>query len=46
MAETKDYRKEFVETEQGQVPVDTALGILRYYYQEDILLALYDFAYE
>ena len=46
MAETKDYRKEFVETEQGQVPVDTALGLLRYYYQEDILLALYDFAYE
>ena len=46
MAEIKDYSKEFVQTEQGQVPVNTALSLLRYYYQEDILLALYDFAYE
>lgn len=46
MAGTKDYCNDFIETEQGQVPVKTALDLLRYYYQEDILLGLYDFAEE
>lgn len=44
MATTKDYSKEYVETEQGVMPVKTALEFLRYYYQEDVLLALYAYA--
>ena len=46
MGGIKDYSKEFIETEQGKVPVNTALNLLRYYYQEDILLGLYDYAVE
>ena len=46
MGGIKDYSKEFIETEQGKVPVETALNLLRYYYQEDILLGLYDYADE
>ena len=46
MAQTKDNSKVYVVTEQGRMPVKTALDFLRYYYQEDVLLALYDYADE
>ena len=46
MVGTRDYCNDFIETEQGRVPVNTALDLLRYYYQEDILLGLYEFAEE
>ena len=46
MAGIKDYCNAYIETDQGQVPVSTALDLLRYYYQEDILLGLYDYAEE
>ncbi len=46
MVSIKDYSKEYIETEKGKVPVNTALDFLRYYYQEDILLGLYDYADE
>ena len=44
MASNNDYSNDFIETEQGRVPVKTALELLRFYYQEDILLGLYDYA--
>ena len=44
MVSNNDYCNDFIETEQGRVPVKTALEFLRYYYQEDILLGLYDYA--
>jgi hypothetical protein len=46
MVSIKDYSKEYIETEKGKMPVNTALDFLRYYYQEDILLGLYDYADE
>ena len=44
MASNNDNCNDFIETEQGRVPVKTALELLRFYYQEDILLGLYDYA--
>lgn len=44
MACNNDNCNDFIETEQGKVPVKTALELLRFYYQEDILLGLYDYA--
>ena len=44
MACNNDNCNDFIETEQGRVPVTTALELLRFYYQADILLGLYDYA--
>ena len=40
----KNYRHEFIETEQGQVSVAKALSILLVYYVDDLVMGLYDYA--
>lgn len=45
MSAGKDYEKEYIMTLQGEMPVSVALLVLKYRYEDDIVAALYDYAF-
>ena len=45
MSAVKDYAKEYIMTLQGEMPVSVALLVLKYRYEDDIVAALYDYAF-
>ena len=45
MSAQKDYAKEYIMTIQGEMPVSVALLVLKYRYEDDIVAALYDYAF-
>lgn len=45
MSAQKDYTKEYIMTVQGEMPVSVALLVLKYRYEDDIVAALYDYAF-
>ena len=46
MSAVKDYAKEYIMTLQGEMPVSVALLVLKYRYEDDIVAALYNYAFE
>ena len=45
MSAQKDYAEEYIMTIQGEMPVSVALLVLKYRYEDDIVAALYDYAF-
>lgn len=45
MSSVKDYTKEYIMTERGEMPVHAALLVLKYRYEDDIVAGLYNYAY-
>ncbi len=45
MSVVKDYEKEYIKTSQGEMPISAAFVVLKYRYEDDIIAALYDYAY-
>lgn len=45
MRAVKDYTKEYIMTLKGEIPVSVALLVLKYRYEDDIVAALYDYAF-
>ena len=44
MSAVKDYAKEYIEIGQDEMPVSVALLVLKYRYDVDIVVALYNYA--
>jgi hypothetical protein len=45
MSAVKDYAKEYIMTLKGEMPISVALLVLKYRYEDDIVAALYDYAF-
>ena len=45
MIAVKDYEKEYITTIQGDMPISAAFVVLKYRYEDDIVAALYDYAF-
>ena len=45
MSAVKDYAKEYITTLQGEMPISVALLVLKYRYEDDIVVSLYDYAF-